>query len=368
VLDWLIVGGGPHGCFIADALLRAHPALAVAIVDPAGPLDAWCRRADACGMVYLRSSNAHHLGARADSLRRFADEQGFDRAHELGYYRRPSRALFEGHARASLQAPSRWLAARANTPSRILNGWTVTTDTGHTLAARRVVLATGPGQPYRPPGLSDAEHVFDTDFVLGVPGRRTVIVGGGITGAQLALRAIDAGHDICWVTRTQPRPADFDSEPRYAGRLGMDPFLAAPMEERTQLLRDARQPGTLPPDILARITAALTSRQLAWQCASVVGYDSGQLSFEDGRVIDAERVILATGFEPVPARRSVLGRCIESLGLATDDDGHVVVNASLEAAPGLHIAGRAASLQLGPMAGNLKGARMAGQRLAAIAG
>ena len=366
--DWLIVGGGLHGGFIADALLRANPAIAMTIVDPAEPLAAWSRRADACGMVYLRSSNAHHLGARANSLRRFAARQGFDAAHELGYYRRPSRLLFESHARATLRSPPRRLAAFARHIQPYEAGWCLTTATGDSLTARHVVLATGPGQPYRPPGLAAAEHVFDLGFTLGPPGRRTAIVGGGITGAQLALQAIDNGHSICWVTRTPPRSADFDSEPRYAGRLGMAPFLAAPISTRTQLLRDARRPGTLPPDILARITVALSFGRLTWQCADVADFHAGQLRYGDGRLLHVERVILATGFEPVPDRQSLIGRCIEGLGLATDTDGHVVINDRLEAAPGLHITGRPASLELGPMAGNVKGARMAGQRLAALAG
>lgn len=364
--DWLIIGGGPHGRFIANAIHRAAPDAALAVLDPAGLLDAWCRRADACGMTYLRSSNAHHLGARADSLRVFAGEHGFDGRAELGYYRRPSRALFEAHARWALTRPVTPIAAAALSIERRHPGWQVHTDAGDVLAARRVVLATGPGQPYRPPGLALAEHVFDSDFVLGTPGRRTAVIGGGITGAQLALRGAEAGHTVCWLTRSPPRAADFDSDPCYAGPRCMTPFIDTPIAARTRLLRDARQPGTLPPDVMTRITAALSARQLSWQCAGVAEYRDHQLRLENGRTLAAERVILATGFEPIARRHSLLGRCIEQLDLTTDDD-HVVINDALEALPGLHLAGRPASLQLGPMAGNLKGARMAGQRLARVA-
>lgn len=318
-------------------------------------------------MRYLRSSNAHHLGARADSLRVFAAGHGFDAQHALGYYRRPSRALFEAHARWALTPPEATICAAAQAIEPLEAGWQITADNGQVLAARRVVLATGPGQPYRPPALAHAEHVFDADFALGAPGPRTAIVGGGITGAQLALRATESGHAVCWITRTPPRPADFDSDPCYAGPRCMTPFLDTPIPARTQLLRDARQPGTLPPDVLARITAALSARQLSWRCARVSGYLDHQLRFGDGRTLTADRVILATGFEDTPRPDSLLGRCIEHLGLETDGDGHIVINEVLEAAPGLHLAGRPASLQLGPMAGNIKGARLAGATLAAVA-
>lgn len=365
--DWLIIGGGPHGRFIADAIRRAAPAAELAILDPAGLLDAWSRRADACGMTYLRSANAHHLGARADSLRLFAADHGFDGRDELGYYRRPSRALFEAHARWALARPAETIPAAAQSIDRSDSGWRVHTDRGDVLTARRVVLATGPDQPYRPPGLTHADHVFDTDFVLGPPGPRTAIIGGGITGAQLALRATEAGHAICWLTRTPPRAADFDSNPCYAGPRCMTPFVDTPIEQRSALLAQARQPGTLPPDVLTRITTALGAGQLAWQRAQIADHQNDQLTFEDGRTLTAERVILASGFEPGPSQDSLLGRCLEPLGLTTDGNGHVMINDALEAASGLHLAGRPASLQLGPMAGNLKGARMAGQRLARVA-
>lgn len=367
MLDWLIIGGGPHGRFIADAIRRAAPAAELAVLDPASLLDAWSRRADACGMTYLRSSNAHHLGARANSLRVFAASHGFDGRDQLGYYRRPSRALFEAHAHWALTSSAETIPAAAQAIDRSDPGWRVHTDRGDVLTARRVVLATGPDQPYRPPGLAGAEHVFDRDFGLGPPGPRTAIIGGGITGAQLALRAAEAGHTIRWLTRTPPRSADFDSDPCYAGPRCMKPFLDTPIEQRSALLAQARQPGTLPPDVLTRITAALGAGQLAWQRAHVADYQNDQLTLEGDRTLGAERVILATGFEPVPSHNSLLGRCIEPLGLTTDGNGHVVINDALEAASGLHLAGRPASLQLGPMAGNLKGARLAGTALAAVA-
>lgn len=365
--DWLIIGGGPHGAFIADAIRRADPAAGLALVDPEPPLAQWQRRAAACGMQYLRSSNSHHLGARADSLRRFAQRAGYDiPTHSLGYYRRPSLALFEAHAADALYAPPR-LACRAERLVPVDDDWQAYLADGRVVTAQRVVVATGPGAPYRPPGLASAAHVFDANFTLPSSPARLAIVGGGITGAQLALRAVAEGHMVCWVTREAPRASDFDSDPCYAGPRCLVPFAAESQTEQSRQLVAARRPGTLPPDIHAQITAALAAGELAWRRGEAIESVDAGLILADGRLIAAEHVILATGFTPVPAADSLLGRLVAEQQLASDGAGHLTVNAALEARPGLHITGRAASFTLGPMAGNIKGARLAGRLLAGVA-
>lgn len=367
MFDWLIVGGGLHGSFVARAIRDAAPGADIAVLDDRTPMDAWQRRADACGMTYLRSSNAHHLGRRADALRRFACEHGFDAAHELGYYRRPSRALFEAHAAQALDGVER-IATRAEQIERVGRGWRVHDSQGRHYDSNRVVLALGPNPPYRPAWADGCEHVYDRDFdAAAAPKARTVVVGGGITGAQLALRLQAEGRTVCWVTRTTPRQADFDSDPCYAGPRCLTPFERSPIEERTALLAEARQPGTLPPDVFARITAALAAGDIGWRRGTIEARDTQGLKFADGRTLAADRVILATGFDTQPAPGSLLDNCIRDLDLRCDRDGHVFINKALEAAPGLHLLGRPASLQLGPMAGNIKGARLAGVRLARLA-
>ncbi|GAB3676515.1 FAD/NAD(P)-binding protein [Salinisphaera aquimarina] len=370
MLDWLIIGGGPQGRFAARAIAAAAPGADVAVLDTRAPLAAWQRRADACGMTYLRSSGAHHLGQRTDDLRRFAAAHGFDDAHRLGYYRRPSRALFEAHADEAL-ADVPTIHAHASAVEQAPRGWRVHTRAGASHRAARVVFAAGPNRPYRPAWGADAEHVYDPAFSLTASGERVAVIGGGITGAQLALRCHDAGRQVCWVTRNAPRPADFDSDPCYAGRLCLEPFARASRKARSALLAQARMPGTLPPDIFARITtvlaSALAAGQIAWRRGEIVSLDDAGLVFSDGRRVEADRLVLATGFDAAPHRDSLLGRTMHGLELGADDAGHLLINEQLEAAPGLHVIGRPASLRLGPMAGNIKGARLAGQRLASFA-
>src|SRR5699024_5890835 len=144
VLDWLIVGGGLHGSHIARRLTAARPDAAVAVIDPQpSALTEWQRRADACGMHYLRSSQSHHIGLRADALRAFAWEHDYDSRHAMGRYRRPSRPLFEAHV-LDVAAPLTRIAATAETVERDHDGWRVITRDGARFTARSLVLAPGP--------------------------------------------------------------------------------------------------------------------------------------------------------------------------------------------------------------------------------
>jgi cation diffusion facilitator CzcD-associated flavoprotein CzcO len=368
MLDWLIVGGGPHGLYIAQTLRQAAPAAEVAVMDPQAALAAWRRRAQACGMAYLRSSGAHHLGQCSGALRAFAALHGYDERHWRGYYRRPSRVLFEAHARAALAGPP-LIAASAAAIIRNRVGWIVETQDGQRHRARRTVLALGPNAPYRPAWGADAEHVYDPHFgpAAGTRHERVLVVGGGISGAQLALKLAAAGCTVGWIARTALRIADFDSDPCYAGRRCLEPFAQAPIAARATLLAAARRPGTLTPDVHARVAAALYCGEITWHQGAIRTLDDAGVVLTDGARVPADRVVLATGFTARPASGGLLTRTLAAAGVRLDAAGHAGVAADLSAAPGLHLTGRPASLQLGPMAGNIRGARLAGQKLAAVA-
>ena len=62
--QWLIIGGGMHGCHFANVLLDAGiPRERLAILDAEStPLGAWKKRRVATGMRFLRSPAVHHIG------------------------------------------------------------------------------------------------------------------------------------------------------------------------------------------------------------------------------------------------------------------------------------------------------------------
>lgn len=162
--DWLLVGGGLHGCHIALRLFAACPEAQIAVLD-AQPtaLTAWQRRADACSMHILRSPQSHHLGLRSDALRVYARRHGYYGQHAMGRYRRPSRPLFEAHARAITQAVPR-LSAHVAAIERAGAHWRVYTVQGACYTARNVVLAPGPTVPRRPAWGHGLPHVFAPGF------------------------------------------------------------------------------------------------------------------------------------------------------------------------------------------------------------
>src|SRR5699024_1718351 len=86
------------------------------------------------------------------------------------------------------------------------------------------------------------------------------------------------------------------------------------------------------------------------------------LRLADGRHVTADRIVLATGFQPRAG--ALYEHLADRLKLPLDEHGYARVDETLAWAPGLYAAGRPASLQLGPMAGNIRGARLAGETLA----
>ncbi len=369
MLDWLIVGGGLHGSHIAHAISTARPDHDVAVIDPASPLDAWQRRAPACGMHFLRSAQAHHLGLRADDLRVYARRHGFDGRHALGRYRRPSRALFEAHGADVLAQVPRITDAVEAIESHG-GSWQVATRSGARHRARRVVLAPGPPPVARPPWGRDIAHIFDPSFACDPAldrnaGAHVAVVGGGISAVQYAIARAQSGLPVTLVTRHRLRRTEFDSLPCFAGPRCLTPFLRLPVSERPAALAAARHPGTVPPEIYAELAAHLASGAIRWVRSDVTTVTDAGLCLTDGRRLNADRFVLATGFEP--GAGWLLESVAERLRLPLDAHGYAALDLQLAWAPGLYVTGRPASLQLGPMAPNLRGARLAGARLTGVA-
>lgn len=84
--------------------------------------------------------------------------------------------------------------------------------------------------------------------------------------------------------------------------------------------------------------------------------------------IVAERIVLATGFEPTRPGGQWLDRAIARLGLVCAGCGYPVVDRTLCWHPGIYVTGPLAELEIGPAAPNIAGARMAAERIARVAG
>jgi hypothetical protein len=244
-----------------------------------------------------------------------------------------------------------------------------------------VVLATNPSVPRLPRwsrsllASASAGRVAHSDEVQldgrSFEGERILVVGGGLTAAQLALGAAARGALPVLVSRGPLRERDFDVQPGWFTYRLERFHEETRWERRVAELRGERR-GSVPPAELAELRTAgargrlvLTSgdtlHHLTWSGAS------GVAVVGDAR-LEIDRLWLATGHtfhvgaEPLleDLCRTHPVRVVSGLPLLAGDCSW----------PGtaVHLMGGLAGLQVGPLARNIAGARMAAERVAASLG
>ena len=385
--DCVIVGGGIHGTYCCQRLLEdtALDREAVAILDPnARLLASFRRKARACGMESLRSTFVHHVGTDPFALESFAEAH--DREDELrptiDFPDRPGLELFLDHAdhvvdSKGLAALHSRAAVEAIT-ERADGGLRLTTDHG-VIDARTCVLAIGHGGRFRLPdwaeGVSGVDHVWGgvdptaTDAI-----EETIIVGGGITAAQLACELSET-EQVTMVTRHPLRWAVLEADPPWLNWRHIErelhchpPGSAA----RLAIVGEARSDATIPPHLYDTIDRRLDDGQLRvleGEVAAAASADGVELALDGGRRLAADRVVCATGFEPVGSHPFV-GRLAADLGLVRGTRGLPVLDDQTLAwrtvdgrALPLYVSGALALGTVGPYAPTLPGARRAADRI-----
>jgi len=383
MLDWLIVGGGLHGTYLSNLLLRKAgvPHDKLRVLDPhEGPLELFWRFTRATGMRYLRSPAVHHLDLDPYGLRRFA-ERGTGRrlARFVPPYGRPGLDFFRAHTehvvRTHRLAGLR-LRARAEKVVRVESGYRVESSIGG-IESRRVLLAIGLGeQPCRPPWASEAPHIFDPAFERDalVGAAHVLVVGGGISAAQLACFLARARTPVTVVSRHEPRVHLFDSDPEWLGPKAMAGFeRTRDLAVRRRRIVEARHRGSMPPEVAAELSRARRAGWVEWVNAGVKSSraEGSVVALELDRspgIVTGSCLVLATGFESHrPGGRLVDEDTLDRLSLCCADCGYPIVSRGLEWAPGLFVSGPLAELALGPVARNIAGASAAGDRLLSAA-
>ena len=152
-------------------------------------------------------------------------------------------------------------------------------ETVTTVKARRVICALGPMfRNIEPPWLASLEQelgvnhraldrIFHSHQIMPWINEqetyprnlgRILIVGGGITSAQLALLASKASwcKEVTLITRSELKPRHFDIENKWMGpKRGklLQEFQRLDMHKRSEELKRARGGGTVPPEIIERL-------------------------------------------------------------------------------------------------------------------
>ncbi|MGB0330413.1 MAG: FAD/NAD(P)-binding protein [Planctomycetota bacterium] len=381
ILDWLIVGGGIHGVHIAVRLLEdgGVPPARLAVVDPEPRLmDRWRARAEATGMTFLRSPSMHHIDSAPYALQSFAARRrGGIGGHYTAPNRRPALDLFHRHSEhviGRLGLARQHLQARVQGIELGEGAARVELDDGRRVGARRVVLAVGsseqlPWPDWAPRGHPRIHHVFDPEGRGQGPfGPVVGVLGGGVTAAQVALRLARAGHRVALISRHALRTSQYDSDPGWHGPKFMTDFarIQDPVVRRARIT-EGRHRGTMPPDVYEELLRTVERGAVRLHLSRVARLTTGArslvLELESGRSVEVEDLVLATGFAAERPGGAMVDRLIAAEGLPCAPCGFPLVDAALRWHPRIHVSGPLAELELGPVAGNISGARRAGARI-----
>ncbi len=388
MLDWLIIGGGVHGTHLSLYLTRRKgiPTDRLRVLDPSPePLTLWAHHARNTGMEFLRSSHAHNLHYDPFSLVTFArTRHGQPLARFIDPYGRPALDLFMAHCQ---QLISRYnlntlrLLGRAETLTRLSHGWRVETGEG-SIEAQRVVIAIGnTEQPYWPDWAltlresgAPIHHIFDPGFNRASlpPWTQAVVIGGGITAAQTALTMAAQGHGtVTLLMRHAIRIQDFDADPLWVAVNRPDFRREPDVARRRAIITTARNRGSMPPDVARDLQAAVDKGLLSILSANVdeagitatnqIALSVSHQQIQDSAKLITDCLILATGFSSARPGGAWLDRAIFDHRLPLAPDGYPLTDESLRWADGLYVSGPLAELEIGPVARNIIGARLASE-------
>ena len=396
MLAWLIIGGGIHGAHLAYLLTTAKGMAReeLRVLDPhPEPLARWNRLTANTGMAYLRSPAVHNLGLTADALDKFAaSSAGWAYRTYREPYSRPGYDLFQAHAQQicrEADLAALWLQGSAQRLIKRRNGWQVETTAG-ALTAQRVLLAVGRTELNWPAWATalreqhptaPLHHTFEEQFTLAAlpPAPHTVVIGGGSTAAQvactLAERVVPTNGSVTrrvtLLLRHPIRLAHFDSEPCWNGPKCLTQFHdTTDYAARRAQIASGRHRGSIPPDVARRLDHHCTSGALhrhdgEVQRAEVTTHGMIGLTLGTGDSLVADRVLLATGFVQSRPGGPLVEQAIADYGLPCAPCGYPIVDKQLCWRDGLYVTGPLAELELGATAPNIRGARLAGERLPA---
>ena len=180
---------------------------------------------------------------------------------------RPALALFNAHCDQVVESfglAKIHIQDRAEKCVVRRDGIDVELSSGSEVAVERLVLAVGAGeQPewpeWAPRDHDRIHHVFEPGFDdWPSSGESAVVIGGGISAVQVALRLMEKGHRVHIVSRHALRRHQFDSDPGWLGPKFMERFRRErDFDRRRALIAQARHRGSVPPDVWRALRRAI---------------------------------------------------------------------------------------------------------------
>ncbi|MEM9217217.1 MAG: FAD/NAD(P)-binding protein [Cyanobacteria bacterium P01_F01_bin.150] len=399
-IDIAIIGAGPQALTLVTHVLKKKATLRdrIQVFDPSGGwMTQWQQQFAAQEISELRSPAAHHPSPDSHALRTFAS----GRSHELHLpYDRPGTRLFQEFCDTVVQ---RWQLQDYVTPAQVTklehvqrkpSQFRLTLSTEDVVLARRVILATGGGQPYLPAWVQQVNDAYPPErlchaYQVRLPafralaGETILIVGSGLTSGHLAVGAVKRGAKVMMMARRTFQEKMFDADPGWMGPKYLKGFQAEPnMQARWQMVQQARDGGSLTPAIMTRLrrlqnqgditfyeqcqVARAEWQEEAWQiCCDTCSTQENQRHFAHDCITHQpiDRIWLATGTALNIHSNPLLADVLEQFPIETVN-GLPVLDEHLRW-PGceLFLMGPWATLRVGPVARNLRGGKLASERI-----
>ncbi|MGF1539453.1 MAG: FAD/NAD(P)-binding protein [Pleurocapsa sp.] len=400
-IDLAIIGAGVQALTLTTYLLQKSPKhyRKFLVFDPSQTwLSQWQEQFAAQQIPYLRSPAVHHPDPNPHQLRTFAEH----RHNELfPPYDRPGTKLFNDFCDEVIR---RWKLADKVYPAKVnqiipikhssRSQFQLVLNTGEIIIARRVVLATGSGKIQCPNWVEKILSGYPLDRLchsqqvnlnnlqssLGVQvpqplnqlkltGEEILIIGGGLTSGHLAQGAINLGATVTLMTRKQLQEKIFDADPGWLGPKYLKDFHAeTDWNSRYQQIQQARNGGSMTPEMMLQLRKATHEGKVKInECCQVRDAqwqeNLWQVNCLDGSKHQFNRIWLATGtrfnVKEHPLLQDVLKTYPTEIvnGLPVLDE-HLRLPKS-----NFFIMGGLAALQIGPVARNIGGGKMACQRI-----
>jgi len=384
--DIAVIGAGPHAMTVVTHLLQKRQQLRqrLLVFDPSGTwMQQWHNQFAAFEIPHLRSPAVHHPDPNPYALRQFAQS----RSHELyPPYDLPGTSLFQDFCQELIR---RWSLQQRIVAAKVIriepvkqnlrSRFRLWLHNDQSIVARRVILATGGGtpqipdwvqqiaSPYPPEKLCHSCHVDLRHLQL--HGETILIIGGGLTSGHLALGAIARGAKVILMSRRNLQEKLFDADPGWLGPKYLKNFWAeSDWQTRAELIHNARNGGSMTPAIMTQLRRAQHHAfiKLIEKCqVSCATWQSNhwQIACDDNSKHECDRIWLATGTKINITAEPLLTQIIEQYPIPTAK-GLPVLDSHLRwVGSELFITGGLAALQVGPVARNLSGARMASERI-----
>ena len=380
--DVAVIGGGPYG-LSCTAHLRA---LGVDVHTLGKPMELWERQMPV-GLLLRSSWEASSISdPRRDlTLDAYEAERGVRLSRPV-----PLEDYLEYGRWYQRRAVPHVDGRRVARVDRARGGFHLHLDDGETVAAGRVVIATGPaGFARRPMQFANlsfplVQHSSELRELDRFAGLRTAIIGSGQSAIELAALLHEAGADvevmaranrIRWLRRSgwlHAREGGWRRilyPPTDVGPVGLSWLVAMPnafsrvppaLGERIayRCIRPAASAWLIPRTAEVRLTLGRSV-----DSAAAVG-DRLRLRLDDGSPRVVDRVVLATGFDVRADRHPLLGPRLVA-AIRTREGAPVLGPGFESTVPGLHFIGAFAAASFGPVMRFVSGTPFTGRALAA---